>query len=435
MAKPPNADLVPHSARSKALDVLVISQFFSPEMGAPAARFHDFGRLLVERGHRVTVLTGFPNSPTGLVPAAYRGRLAQRETIDGIEVLRSWLFASPRLSDTTKSLGFMTFVVSAALQVLLRRIRTDVVIATSPPPTVGIPGVLAAWKLNAPLIVDLRDIWPEAIASSGRLHNGSLIGLLRWSERLLYNRSAHVTVVTEGKRERLIEKGVPAEKIDVIPNGVDLGHFERAKAMRPEDLRDLGLDPDRFLLVYAGIMNPPQGLDVLVDTALRLRATTPDHARRIQLALIGGGSEQARLVARVQEAGLGDMIRFVPVQPRAQIASLLKASGAVVVPLRPRRDSHTVPSKLYEAMASARPVLVSADGPPRSILEEAGAGLATPAGDAEALAGSIRTLLDRPDLVRAFGAQGAAYAQRFDRRVLVERFEALLRSVAARGGR
>jgi glycosyltransferase involved in cell wall biosynthesis len=242
-----------------------------------------------------------------------------------------------------------------------------------------------------------------------------------------------VTVVTEGKRERLIEKGVPAAKITVIPNGVDLGRFVEAEATSPAELRRLGLDPDRFLVVYAGIMNPPQGLDVLLTAARQLRAEAPDAAARMQFALVGGGSEQTRLEALVKEHALGDLVRFVAVQPRERIPSLLKAAGAVVVPLRPRGDDHTVPSKLYEAMASARPVVVSADGAPRKILDEVGAGIATAAGDVGGLTRSLRTLLERPELASAFGAQGSAYAGRFDRRELVSQLEDLLQSVAKRG--
>ena len=111
------------SAPVRGLDILVVSQFFAPEMGAPAARFHDFGKLLIERGHRVTILTGFPNSPSGLIPDAYRGKLAMSETIDGITVLRGWLFASPKLSKFTKAAGFASFAASASLQALLRRVR------------------------------------------------------------------------------------------------------------------------------------------------------------------------------------------------------------------------------------------------------------------------------------------------------------------------
>lgn len=416
---------------SRALDILVVSQFFAPEMGAPAARFHDFGRLLIARGHRVTILTGLPNSPSGVIPPAYRGRLAMTETIDGITVLRGWLFASPKLSKFTKAAGFASFAASASLQALLRRARPDVVVSTSPPPTVGIPGMILSRRLRAPLVFDVRDIWPEAIAASGRLQSGTLIGVLERLEKAIYAASSAVTVVTEGKRERLIEKGVPAEKVHVIPNGVDLRRFESQEPMPESEWRALGLAPGRFTLLYAGIMNPPQGLDVLLDATATLRADAPDLAARFQLAMVGAGSERARLAERVVNEGLGETVRFVAEQPRDAIPPLLRSADAIVVPLRPRKDTHTVPSKLYEAMASGRPVLVSADGAPAEILREAKAGLATPASDAAALAGSIRALLEDPARARSFGEAGKSYAAAFDRGRLVERFEAVLLDVLA----
>ncbi|HEY8494679.1 MAG TPA: glycosyltransferase family 4 protein [Myxococcota bacterium] len=420
---------------AKRLHVAVVSQFFWPEMGAPAARWHDFGKLLVERGHRVTVLTGLPNSPTGVVPEAYRRRVALREEIDGITVLRGWLYASPRLSAATKSLGFASFALSASAQALLRRLDADVVIATSPPPTVGVPGIVAARRLGVPLVFDVRDLWPEAIASSGRLRSGLLIRTLTALADTIYRQAAAITVVTEGKRERLIEEGVPAEKVVVIPNGVDLGRFLDVPPLEAEELRALGFDPERFLVLYAGIMNPPQGLDVLLDAIQRLAARRPDLATRVQLGLVGGGSERERLEARVRAERLDGLVRFAPVQPRERIPPLLRAAGAITVPLRPRRDTHTVPSKLYEAMASGRPVLVSADGAPNEILREAEAGLATPAADAEALADSIETLLTKPALAQELGANGVRYARRFDRRALVDELERLLLAVTERARR
>jgi glycosyltransferase involved in cell wall biosynthesis len=347
-----------------SLDILVVSQFFTPEMGAPAARFHDFGRLLVEHGHRVTVLTGFPNSPSGHVPEEYRGRFFHREQIDGIEVRRAWLHASPRLSRIDKSLGFASYALSASVWAMLGGLRADVVVATSPPPTVGIPGLVAARRLGAPLVFDVRDIWPEAIAASGRLHNRPLIRTLERIERSLYRNAAAVTVVTEGKRERLLEKGVPDEKLAVIPNGVDLSRFEGDVPPATELLRKHGVDPERFVVLYAGIMNPPQGLDVLLDAAALLRKS--DAGERVQFALVGDGSERRRLLARRKSEALEDLVRFLPIQPREQIPALLMSAGAVAVTLRPRRDAHTVPSKLYESMASGRPVLVSAGRRARS---------------------------------------------------------------------
>jgi glycosyltransferase involved in cell wall biosynthesis len=420
------------------LDVLVVSQFFTPEMGAPAARFHDFGRLLVERGHRVRVITGFPNSPSGRIPDAYRRRLRQREWIDGIEVLRGWLYASPRLSKFTKSAGFASYAAGASLWVLLGRPAADVVIATSPPPSVGVPGLLASRLLRAPLVFDVRDIWPEAIVQSGRLESGAAIGGLHAIERALYRSSAAVSVVTEGKRVRLMEKGVPEEKIAVIPNGVDLSRFDGVDTSPAEALfREYGVDPDRFLILYAGVFNPPQGLDILLDAAARLRARDAEGAARLQFALVGNGSQRPHLEARVAGEQLGDLVRLLPEQPREMMPPLLSAADAVAVTLRPRNDTHTVPSKIYEAMASGNPVLVSADGAPAEILREAGAGLDSAAGDVEGLLDSVERLRDQPELRRAMGERGRAFARHSDRRVLVERMEELLLRVAggARTGR
>lgn len=426
---------------TRSLDVVVISQFFTPEMGAPAARFHDFGRLLVQRGHRVRVITGFPNSPSGVVPEAYRGQLSRREVIDGIEVLRGWLFTSPRLSKLTKTLGFASFAATASLRGLAGGLSADVVIATSPPPTVGVPGMLTARRLRTPLIFDVRDIWPEAIALSGRLQSPALIRFLEAIERRVYAASAAVSVVTEGKRERLMEKGVPEEKIAVIPNGVDLSRFDDDGSSDPAGegraiLRRHGVADDRFVVLYAGVFNPPQGLDILLDAAQKLEANAGAGGTRVQFALIGHGSERERLERRAAAEGLSEAVRFLPEQPRENIPPLLCAAGAVAVTLRKRRDSHTVPSKLYEAMASGRPVLVSADGAPAEILAEAKAGLGSAAGDLDGLLAGVEALRDDPTAAAEMGACGRAYAARFDRRELVVRLEELLHRVVgeARAG-
>ena len=417
----------------QTLDVLVVSQFFTPEMGAPAARFHDFGRMLLARGHRMTVLTGFPNSPSGVVPEAYRRRLVQSEEIDGIRVLRSWLFTSPRLSAATKSLGFGSFAVSASLRALLSRLRADVVIATSPPPTVGIPGWLASRRLGAPLVFDVRDIWPEAIAASGRLQSGALVRFLERIERGVYAASAAVTVVTEGKRERLIEKGVPATKVEVISNGVDLSRFDRLDPEGAALLERHGVDHSRFVVLYAGVFNPPQGLDVLLDLPGRL---PPALRARVQVVLVGNGAERARLQARVASEGLADAVRFLPEQLRERIPGLLQAASAVAVTLRPRLDTHTVPSKIYEALASGRPVLLSADGAPAEIVRESGGGLVSPAADADALAAHVAQLALAPGTCAELGQRARRYAERHDRRIHADHLEDLLRRVVAgaRGG-
>lgn len=415
----------------EALDIVVVSQFFTPEMGAPAARFHDFGRLLIERGHRMTVLTGFPNFPSSVIHEGYRGRFRQRETIDGIEVRRGWIYASPKRPTLSKSLGYASFAASASLQALFGGLRADVVVATSPPPTVAIPGMIASRWLRAPLLFDVRDIWPEAVVESGRLERGLVVRSLEAVERAVYRASSAVSVVTEGKRLRLMEKGVPEDKLAVIPNGVDLSRFD--EELPVDDLLETaGVDRGRFLVIYAGIFGPSQGLDVLFDAALRIRAEHPDLAPKLQFVLVGSGVERARLEKRRREQDLQDLIRLVPEQPRDVIPSLLRAANAIAVTLRPRRDTHTVPSKIYESMASERPVLVSANGAPREILEESGAGFGSAASDAEALAANIARLANDPEACRRFGEKGRAYSKGFDRRALVESFEAVLQRIRRR---
>ncbi len=417
------------------LDILVVSQFFTPEMGAPAARFHDFGRLLVARGHRVRIITGFPHFPSMSIPEPYRGRIRQHEEMDGVEVHRGWMFASPRWPAVSKPLGYASFVASASAQALFGRLPADVVIATSPPPTVAIPGILAARRRRVPLVFDVRDIWPEAIVESGRVRNPLIVRPLEAIERWVYRTAAAVTVVTEGKRERMLEKGVAGEKLEVVPNGVDLSRFDHSKDVSGI-LDAAGVGRDRFRVIYAGIFGPSQGLGILLDALHELERTDPESHARIQLVWVGAGVERPKLEARIAQEGLEDHVRFVGEQPRERIPSLLRSADAVSVTLRARRDTHTVPSKIYEAIASGRPVLVSANGAPGEILDESGAGIATPAGDAKALADSLRTVMTQSERARRFGEQGVAHARHFDRRELVNRLETLLeRLVRAHRGR
>jgi glycosyltransferase involved in cell wall biosynthesis len=187
--------------------------------------------------------------------------------------------------------------------------------------------------------------------------------------------------------------------------------------------------------MYAGIFGPSQGLDILLDAANYLRRESPDLARRIRFVLVGAGVERPRLEARRRQEELEDLVTFLPEQPRQRIPSLLRAAGAIAVTLRARRDTHTVPSKIYESIASGRPVLVSANGAPGDILRASGAGFASSAGDVEGFAAGILQLAQSPELARSLGEKGRAYAARFDRRQLVKRFESLLEDVALRSRR
>lgn len=405
--------------------ILVVSQFFAPESAAPAARFHDLGKRWVAEGRQVTVLTGLPNFPSGQVHAGYRDMWFGRETLDGIEVLRSWLFTSTQGGALRKGMGYLSWAASAsgraAWAALIARLRPDVVIATLPPPTVGVPALLAAGLARAPLVVDLRDIWPEAVVASGKLRNPLVNHSLEALARSLYRSARAVVVVSEGKQRRMAELGVPADKLATIPNGIDLGVAEN---LQPVDAlwQSWGVEPADLKILYAGIHNPPQGLDVLLDAARLLRDQRGDLWSRLRVVLVGSGAVKEQLRQRAAREGL-DRVVFAPEQPRAVIPSLLASAHCSVVPLKKRKDTHTVPSKIFESLGAGRPLVASLEGEAAEIARASGGALVTPPEDGAALAAALAQLLDDPAAAAAMGVAGKRYvAAHYSRDRLARRF-------------
>jgi glycosyltransferase involved in cell wall biosynthesis len=410
--------------------VLVVTQYFPPDMGAPAGRFLDFGRLWVERGHRVTVVTGLPHFPGGVLHDAYRGRWYVREQHGAIEVHRGWtrLVKSHFIG---RAMAYATFLLSGCALILLRRFDVDCVVATSPPPTVGLVGWLASRLRRVPLVFDVRDIWPESPAQSGRLKSPLLIRAFEGLARFLYRSAAAVTTVTDGWKARLVELGVPAEKVHVLSNGVDMATYE-VEAKTPLPSAFSALDPSEHWFVYAGILGAPQGLDVILRAAALLRDGAPDLYAKSQFVLLGEGPKEAELRALAAELRL-DRVAFVPRQPRAAAFALLARAFAVLVTLRPRKDTSTVPSKLYESFASGRPVLYSAGGEGAETVRRAGGGRVCAPGDPKSLADAMAAYLRDPAEASRHGAAGRAFAaEHYDRSAIGRAFEDLLATLGAR---
>ena len=414
------------------MKILVVSLYFPPEMGAPAGRFYDFAQHWLKAGHEVTVVTGFPNFPAGIIHEGYRGRLSQREQIDGVDVRRCFILTAKKRF-LSRALTYATFLVSSTLRVLFMRRQFDVVIATSPPPTVGLPGIVAAWRQKAPLLFDIRDIWPEAIVQSGRLKSPLIIGLFEATARLIYRKSSKIAVVTEGWRERLMEIDVPGDKVEVLPNGVDVAAFDRDASEALPSAFDV-LDPDAKWFTYAGIFNRPQGLEVILAAAKRLRETAPELYEKSQFVMIGEGPLGAELREEVAREQLERVI-FIDRQPRAAVFATLARSFANIVSLRPRKDTSTVPSKIYECMASRRPVLFSAAGEGGETIRRAGAGAVTAPGDADALAEAMRAYLEDPASAERDGASGRAFVvENFDRGAIALAFAELMERASRERG-
>ncbi|MFH1176897.1 MAG: glycosyltransferase family 4 protein [Acidobacteriota bacterium] len=404
--------------------ILYLSQYFPPEVGATQARAREMARGLVAAGHQVTVICELPNHPQGVISPGYRGKLWMRSREDGLEVIRVWVAASPRKSFARRMAFYTSFMVHAALAgAALARGRFDLVFATSPPLFVGGAALALARARRAPLVFEVRDLWPASAVELGELASPAAI---RWATRLekaCYRRARRIVVVTQGIEERLVGRGIPAEKIALIPNGANVELFTFRADGRERLRRELSLD-ECFVAIYAGIFGVAQGLATVLDAAERLRGR-PD----IRFLLVGDGPEKAALLASAQQRSLAN-VSFLPAQPQELIPDYLSAADAALVPLRGAELFRgALPSKLFDAWACERPVVLGVDGEARALLEEARAGIFVPPEDAARLAAAIEQLAADPAGRAAMGRRGRALTtERFSRVAQAQALGRLLRA-------
>jgi len=411
--------------------ILYVSQYFPPEMGAPAARAVELARHWVRAGHDVTVLTGFPNHPTGVVPEQWRPRLRNlvyREDVEGIRVVRTWLLPLPNRKAHERMLNYGSFCVSAAWRGM-ELSRPDVVIATSPQLLVGLSGwSISFWK-RVPFIFEVRDLWPESLSAVGVGSDNSLLHcVLGKIAGFLYRKADRVVVVTPAFKDHLMNHWqLPGDKISIVENGVESSLFapEAAEAALKEQL---GLK-DKFVAAYIGTMGMAHGLDILIDVASKLKQSDPD----ISLLLVGEGADKERVQAIARERQLSN-ITFVGQQPREKIPAFIGASDVCLVLLKKTELFKTViPTKMLEFMSCAKPVILGVDGQARQILDEAHAGITIEPENAVALADAIRRLKADPTAGRAFGQSARAYiVERCSREQSAKQYVRVLQEVLKR---
>ena len=415
------------------MKILYVSQYFPPEMGAPAARAVELSRHWAAAGHEVTVLTGFPNHPTGVVPFEYRDkfrRLVLRERMTGINVVRTWLLPFPNRRAHERMLNYSSFCVSAAATGLFLS-PPDIVIASSPQLLVGLAGWwLARWK-RVPFVFEVRDLWPESLVAVGMgdgtsLLHKTLVGIAGF----LYRNCDRVVVVTPAFEDYLAEHwSVPREKISVVENGVETQLFapEPATELR----RELGAQ-GKFVVSYIGTMGMAHGLETIIAAAARLQQTNPE----VVFLMLGEGAEKQHIMALARERGLHNL-RFVGQKPREKIPAYIGASDVCLVLLKDTELFKTViPTKMLEFMSCARPVILGVDGQARSILEEAQAGLVIEAENSSALANAICYLAANDKAARAFGQNGREFIVRhFSRGHTAEKYIRVLEEILKLPGR
>jgi colanic acid biosynthesis glycosyl transferase WcaI len=413
--------------------ILFVSQYFPPEMGAPSARVSELARRWVDAGEEVTVLTAFPHHPVGRKAPGDRWRLTRRETFHGVDVLRAYIWAAPNRGVVRRMLSYLSFLLSALAVGLIRGGRTDIVVATSPQLLAACAGYALARFHRVPFVFEVRDLWPESILAVGAMQENPLVRGLKRMSRHLYEHSDQIVTAGEGYREQIHHLyGVPRERMITLPNGIDPQLFRPAPAST-EVRRELGAGDGQFLVVYLGTLGMAHGLDTLLEVAERLR-----HRHEIAFALVGEGAEKDRLMRLAADRRLTN-VRFVGQQPRERMPALYAAADLGLVLLRDRPLFQSVlPSKIFEWLAMARPIVVTVAGEARRIIESSGGGVFVPPESPAALAEEIcRLAAGGVDLV-AMGEAGRAHVvAHYNRDLQAETYRLLLRRLVAesRGNR
>lgn len=409
------------------MHILFLTDNFPPEVNAPASRTFEHCSEWVRAGHQVTVITGTPNFPKGKVFDGYRNRLWQTETMSGIRVIRVWTYITANEGFAKRTLDYLSYMVAGFLASLFVR-RVDVVVGTSPQFFTVCAAYMTGLLKRVPWIFELRDIWPESIRVVGAMKQSKLLDLLEKVELFLYRNSTAIVSVTHAFRASLIRRGVSEDKIHVVTNGVDVGRFS-PREKDAELLEQHGLQ-GRFVAGYIGTHGLAHALDTVLDTAKALK-TAPD-GDRFRVILLGDGAQKAALRQRAQNEGIDNVI-FVDSVSKDEVVRYWSLLDVSIIHLKKDELFTTViPSKLFECMGMAIPVLHGVPGESAGIVEREDVGLLFEPENPEALFDGLRRIGADPALLARFRANGPVGAERYDRSTLAAEMLELLKTYAGK---
>ncbi len=371
------------------MKILFITHYFPPEVNAPANRTHEHCRRWVQDGHEVTVLTGVPNHPRGVIFDGYQNRLIQEETIDGIRVLRTWMYLTPNSGFAKRVINYLGFMVTAILA-SFRAERPDIVIATSPQFFVGVAGAVVSKLKRRPFVLEIRDLWPKSVVELGQLGPGPILSVLEGLEKWLYRSAAGVVVNTRTFRGHILERGVPDDRIELIYNGIDPTLF-RPRPPNRELLAKHDLE-GHFTVAYVGTLGLAHGLTLLIDVAERMKERS-----ELRFVLIGDGADRVKLEDEIERRGLDNVV-MIGLQPRDAMPDWIASIDLLLVMLRDLPVFETViPSKIFEFLAQERPVVLAAKGEIRRMMEEAEGALVIDPEVEDQMVAAIERVMDTPD--------------------------------------
>jgi glycosyltransferase involved in cell wall biosynthesis len=402
--------------------ILILSQYYPPEVGAPQNRLSGLAQYLMRSGHSVTIITALPNYPKGEIFEEYRGHVMVEEQDENIRIIRTWIYATKHKDFMRRLMNYFSFVFSSLLGGMWKIGRQDVLIVESPPLFLGLSGLLLSWWKGAKLVSNISDLWPESAVAMGVLRNKALIALAEWLEALLYRRSHLITGQTQGIVSN-IQSRLPEKRIALITNGANVDLFVPSSQLKQGGLlrKEFGLE-GKFVIGYAGLHGLAQGLETVLQAAQLLSGY-----QDVSFIFFGDGPEKERLIQMAHQARLAN-VHFYPPQPALRMPEIIASFDIAIVPLK-RLDlfKGALPSKLFEAMAAEIPVIVSIDGEARALVDKAQAGMCIEPENPQAMADAILRLYKEPNFRRTLAQNGRKYViERYDRHQIAKQFECLL---------
>jgi glycosyltransferase involved in cell wall biosynthesis len=397
------------------MHILFLSHYFSPEVNAPASRTHENAKRWVRAGHQVTVLTCVPNHPSGIVYPGYRNKLFQFSEEEGIRVLRVKTYLSPNKGFAKRIANYLSYLFSASLFCLLVK-DVDLVVSTSPQFFCGLAGYPVSRLRRSKWVLEIRDLWPDSIIAVGALGQRWIIQFLKALETFMYRRSDHIVALTNAFKNHITSKKVNEEKVAVITNGVDFDAFKPLP--RDNSVAARYSLNGKFVASFIGTHGMAHGLKTVLLAADRLK----DY-KNILFLMVGDGADRENLEKQAREMNL-DNVLILGQQPKKMMAEFLAASDTCMVLLKKDDLFKTViPSKIFEAMAMKRPIIMGVEGESLQIVQSAECALAIEPENESELADAVLKLSKDPDLKERLGNNGYIFAKKYyDREMLAEKY-------------
>ncbi len=382
-------------------------------MGAPQNRLLELSKIFLEKGWEVSVVTAMPNYPKGKIFSEYKGKFSTEENVQGIKVLRYWMYASIAAKSIPRIISMLSFSITCLFsRSFIKKFKPDFIFAESPPLTLAFSGYLLSMMTGSRLIMNVSDVWPLSAKELGVISDGFLYRQLERFEKFLYKKS----YLCSGQSEEIVAhiKSSGCERVYLFRNGVDVRRFTKSRSASVSD--------GNIKIIYAGLLGVAQGIfDIAKNIDFRELGS--------EFHIYGEGAERQKLESYLKDNGYRNFYLHESVS-REEIPDLLSGFYCTIIPLV-NNIYGAVPSKIYESMAAGLPVLFSGSGEGAKIISEYKVGLVSKPRDYDSLKENIIKIKNSVSLRNEMSERGRKLAEeKFDRNMLIDEFSCKLISLS-----